>query len=212
MSHNVAFTGWNAVRVFPGGRWLAMVSVAAAMVLAGGGCRSSGVIGHASASRNLGMPAPGKAKVVFFRSSTMGSAVVFNVHDGEKLAAVLPYKSLGVYECDPGRHMFSSTMGSVSVLDAELLPDRIYYVMVSAGSTFRALHPDRPDRYWARMPAWLPQLRETVVSPEASARDRQNIANYMERVEKYHREKYLTDPERERILPAYGQAMPVRLR
>lgn len=179
-----------------------------ALCILGSGCASKGVVGKGKRSTNLGMPSPGKAKVVFFRSSLLGTAIIFGVHDGDKLAAILPYESFCTYECDPGYHLFSSTMGSEAVIDANLLPDRIYYVMVSAGSTFRAMHPNRPDRFWRKMPEWLLGLRETVVTPQMREHDQEGISNHMVRVQKHYKEKYILDPKREQILPEYGQLKP----
>jgi hypothetical protein len=72
-----------------------------------------------------------------------------------------------------------------------------------------SLHPNCAGNLWPKLPKLLSKLRETRITQEMVARDRANIARYMERVRKYRATKYLTDPARKRILPEHGQTRPV---
>ncbi|MFM2295784.1 MAG: hypothetical protein RLZZ350_2197, partial [Verrucomicrobiota bacterium] len=95
------------------------------------GCNTTGMNGKRDATQ-VSLPTPGKAKVVFARFGNFGGGITFNVHDGSSLIGVLPGNSFFTYECEPGVHQFSSSMEDVAMLDANLLPDRIYYAKVSA--------------------------------------------------------------------------------
>jgi len=162
------------------------------------------------------MPAPGKSKVVFIRPGSFAFAFKFSVHDGEKLIGTTSANSYFVYECDPGYHLFSTSMENTSVLDANLLPDRIYYVRTAAamGVVFAevnmiSLHPDSAGKYWQKLAKILPHLHETVASSEAIERDSRGADNYWIRVQKFYKDRYLKNPKRDQILPDYGQLKPI---
>ena len=158
------------------------------------------------------MPAPGKSKVVFIRPGTLGSMLPFYVHDDDKLIGVLKANSYFVYECDPGNHLFSTSMEGVAMLDASLLPDRIYYAKVSAAMgvfvaevNMYSLHPGCAGDLWRKLPTILPHLHETVASERGSL----GSTNYIKRVQIYHKYEYLPDQHREQILPEHGQLKPI---
>jgi len=182
------------------------------------GCASTGATGRKEAA-NISMPPAGKSRVVFVRPGGMAASITFNVHDGGQLAAVMPYDAYGVYDCEPGHHLFSASMEDVAMLEANLLPDRIYYAKVSAAMGFviaqvnmYSLYPGCAGNYWAKLPKVLRSLRETKVTPEYIEKDAQGITRYKERIEKYYNEKYLPNPKREQILPEHGQLQPVAAR
>jgi len=56
----------------------------------------------------------------------------FAVHDGERLIGRSSSATYFIYECDPGQRVFSFSFGNLDILNADLLPDRIYYVKVMA--------------------------------------------------------------------------------
>jgi hypothetical protein len=101
------------------------------------------------------------------------------------------------------------------LLDAQLLPDRIYYAgvaaemgLVVAEVKMCSLHPGCAGNLWPKLPRMLPHLRETVASDKAIEHDKGGAANYWARVQKYH-ESYLLRPDREQILPEHGQLQPI---
>jgi hypothetical protein len=194
------------------------------LLLAGlgcGGCASStGTTGGQGAS-SITLPASGQAKVIFVRPSPTGrgSATTFRIHEGEVLIGILPHKSYFVYECSPGRHIFSTSYEDVALLEANLLANRIYYIEVAARVGWVteqvdmiSIHPGSRSKTWSRLPQILPKLRETAVSPELAAHDRTGIANYLTRIDKYYREKYLPNSNRDQVLPEYGLMTPVGTR
>ena len=98
-------------------------------------------------------PAPGKALVYFVRTQYMGMAIsVQLVADGKPLGWTRA-GTFVVYEGDPGKHEFLSMSEGGALLDADLLPDRIYYVQVAihmgamrARSHFEVIRPGSEAR------------------------------------------------------------------
>ena len=173
------------------------------------GCASTG----GSSSLNLGpdfaMPSsPGKSKVIFIRPGHFAYAVHYWVHDGKQLIGESSSSEYFAYECDPGHHVFSTSMDNLSFLDADLLPDRIYYVRVQAvmgmwiaGVKMSALYPGCPDINWRQMPKIVSKLEKTTINSNDMERDAKNIEGYMKRLKEYQ------DKSRDggKILPEYGQ-------
>src|SRR6266576_4591731 len=122
---------------------------------------------------NLEIPPPGKSKVVFIRPNPLYRDFSFDVHDQERLIGVLPYHSFFEYECNSGPHRFSATIeNDLKVMEANLLPGRIYYVKIAArygvfspGVNMYSLYPGCVGDLWPQMPTILAELKETIVSP-----------------------------------------------
>jgi hypothetical protein len=180
------------------------------VVTLGQGCASSGTSNTVkSVTSEFAMPSPGKAKVIFVRSTSNGG-VDLGVHDGERLVAKLSGKTYGVYECEPGQHLFSGSFGNLYILNANLLPDRIYYVKAvlidqmwtSAFVKMTPLYPGAAGSDWEKMPRILTKLKKSIVTPEQAERDKKGIDRYMERLKVYRDKPGLV---LESILPEYGQ-------
>ena len=75
-------------------------------------------------------PSEGKALVHFIRPSGYGRAAHFTIWDGEKLIGESWGKESFQYECDPGKHLFITWSEYKSPLEADLLPNRVYYVLL----------------------------------------------------------------------------------
>ena len=182
----------------------------------GTGCATTHTAGHKSGP-DIEMPVTGKSKVVFIRPSQYaGRGVVFGVHDEDRLIGVLQSGSFFEYECEPGHHLFSSSMEDVAMLEADLLPDRIYYAKVSSAMgwlisqvNMYSLHPGCAGNLWPELPHILAGLRESVVTSRHVERDRKHADTYRERIEKYLEYKYRPNPNREQILPEHGQTQPI---
>lgn len=188
-----------------------------ALVAFGSGCASSGVTGRKGTALTIETPPPGKSQVLFCRFGALASAISFNVHDGEDYIGVLPPNSYFAYVCEPGKHLFSSTMEDVALLEAELMPDHTYYAEVTpvmgwwiAQVNMYSLYPGCRGENWASLPKKLGKLRETEITDLDKQEDREGIEKFMERITKYYDEKYLKDPDREQIRPEHGQATPIR--
>ena len=187
-----------------------------ATAIFGSGCASGHTSGRKTAL-NLPMPAPGKSKVVFARFSQFNGHNDARIHDGDALIGLLPDGDFVQYECAPGAHTFSARMGGVSgypikVMEAELLPDRIYYVKTSMrymgitlGVSFYSLYPGCVDNLWPQMPELLSPLHETLVTPKAVADDLKDAPAERKRVEDYK----AGGSHIEKILPEHGQTAPI---
>ena len=102
--------------------WIALI----ATVFGFGCAHTEHASGHKSALK-MEMPATGKTKVVFVRPGQFaGAAITFDIHDEDRLIGTLPNKSFFEYECEPGHHIFSTSMENLTFLEADLSPDRIY--------------------------------------------------------------------------------------
>lgn len=77
-------------------------------------------------------PIAGKAIVNFVRPSSVGKALQAPIWDGEKLIAMSLGKMAFQYECAPGKHIFIAWSEYKSPVEAELLPNRVYYIVLRA--------------------------------------------------------------------------------
>jgi hypothetical protein len=199
---------------------MAMAGLLLAAVMANG-CASTpdtDTGGSKSASNlasDLAMPAPGKSKVVFLRPGTYAWPYHFGMHDGERLVGKSSSSSYFVYECDPGHHVFSTSMENMAFLDADLLPDRIYYVRVKAGMgmwtarvNMYALYPGCAEINWRKLPRILGDLEKEHITEVDAQHDAEGITCYMDRLKKYQDE---AKPGANKILPEYGQTTPLPL-
>ena len=75
-------------------------------------------------------PSEGKALVNFMRPSGYARAASFSIWDGDKLIGMSFGKESFQYECDPGKHLFITWSEYKSPLEADLLPNRVYYVLL----------------------------------------------------------------------------------
>ena len=85
---------------------------------------------HATLRDPMLKPSEGKAIVNFLRPSSVGGAVSITIWDGDRLIGVPRGKQTFQYECDPGQHLFISWSEFKSPVEAELLPDRVYYIVL----------------------------------------------------------------------------------
>lgn len=133
-------------------------------------------------------PAPGKATVVFVRTSAYLPGLPFALHDGEKVIGVVKGGNCAVYSAAPGQHVFDAFIkkgtgmdgrNRYMFIDAELAPDRTYYILVRPyvipfAGAFADLEPIRDGNdHWKNLPAWLDRCSVTEVNEETIAWDRQ---------------------------------------
>ncbi|MGH7857731.1 MAG: hypothetical protein ACREQY_10415 [Candidatus Binatia bacterium] len=76
-------------------------------------------------------PAAGKALVYFVRPQLMGAAVKNKLFADGTLVTVMGAKTWAAWEGDSGKHEFATEAENAGLLDAELAPDRIYFVQVA---------------------------------------------------------------------------------
>ena len=99
-------------------------------------------------SESLPKPTEGKALVNFMRPSFFGKANENTMWDGEKLIGWVYGKQAFQYECEPGKHLFISWSEYKSPVEAELLPGRVYYIVLRT-----------------RMGGWRVRVHQIPVSP-----------------------------------------------
>lgn len=75
-------------------------------------------------------PGEGKALVNFIRPSGFGYAAKATIWDRDKLIGVSFGKQGFQYECDPGKHLFIAWSEYKSPVQADLLPNRVYYIVL----------------------------------------------------------------------------------
>jgi hypothetical protein len=161
---------------------------------------------------DFSLPTPGHSKVIFMRPGHMAYAVHFGIHDGDTLIGRSSTSEYFAYECIPGHHLFSTSMDNLVYLDADLLPDRIYYVKVEAvmgwwiaAVKMTPLYPGCKEMKWEKLPHIAASLEQTTITDEQIAHDRKGIAGYLERLKSYQDRKKGGGT----ILPEYGQASPL---
>jgi len=130
-------------------------------------------------------PSPGRSMVVFIRPGIYGGNIGINVLDGRKIIAQCRPNSYGQYECDPGKHVFAAIHENVAFVEADLLPDRIYYAKVSvnmgwwsARANLWPLYPGCEGNAWQDLPKWLANVSEVTLGPgmgEWEAENRESL-------------------------------------
>ena len=100
-------------------------------------------------SEPLPKPSEGKALVNFMRPSSFGRGVEATIWDGENLIGWIYGKQAFQYECDPGNHLFISWSEYKSPVEAELLPGRVYYIVLRT-----------------RMGFWRPRIHQVPLNPK----------------------------------------------
>ncbi len=93
-------------------------------------------------------PPSDKALIYFVRTQNVGGAISVQLVADRKPLSWTRRKTFIAYECDPGKHEFASISEGGALLDAEVLPGRIYYVQVAihmgfgrARSHFEVIRP-----------------------------------------------------------------------
>ena len=114
----------------------AFAAVLAAFTLLLGGCAGNVVHMQQVAPEAISSaPPPGKARIVFMRTSGVGFAVqssVFEVKDNfPSLIGILAAKTRIAYDVDPGQHLFMAIGESAEFMSADVLGDKTYYALIS---------------------------------------------------------------------------------
>ena len=109
-----------------------LLTLSTLAAFAGTGCQS---IPKTTVSvARMSQPPPGKALVNFHRPSNYGGGERVPIFDGNgKMLIDLPGASL--FQCvrDPGEQLFIAWADHVTVIKADLAPDKIYDIMVDVG-------------------------------------------------------------------------------
>jgi hypothetical protein len=136
------------------------------------GCAGSRYMRVASPPRAIQAP-PDRALVVFLRPSSLAPAATFTVVDGRgSFLGQLGARQYFVLAAPPGAHTFVAWAENIDVMQAELAPARVYYVLVaarmgawSAQLSISALTERRQE--WASLLTWL--RASTQMIPDLAA-------------------------------------------
>jgi hypothetical protein len=108
-------------------------SLFALVLLVLGGCASSKM--QVATQQDLGPAAPGKAQIVFLRSSFVGSAIqasVFDVTSGNPFFIGIVSNNTKVrHQTDPGKRTFMVVSEAADFMQAELVAGRTYYSIIT---------------------------------------------------------------------------------
>lgn len=106
----------------------------AVLALLATGCGTVRYMKEMPAGSAVQAPKPGKAIVVFMRSTALGAAIgasVFEIrNDNPELVGLVANNTKVVYEVDPGRRLFMVVSESADYMSADLAPNRTYYAFV----------------------------------------------------------------------------------
>ncbi|MGD8255616.1 MAG: hypothetical protein PVF48_14565, partial [Syntrophobacterales bacterium] len=142
----------------------------------------------------LQKPSEGKAIVHFLRPSSFGGALQVTVWDNDKLIGITTGKMGFQYECDPGKHLFISWSEYKSPVEAELLPGRVYYIVLRMrmGWWRGRIHQVPVNQYhelWSDALTWQKTLPNYVPDPAAiAAVEAKNHPKMIKYLQKYHTE------------------------
>ncbi len=96
-------------------------------------------------------PQPGKALVVFMRTSIVGGAIQASVYDDDQYISTVSAGTRIAYQATPGEHMFMVIGESADFMKATLTEGKTYYALVTpriglwkARFSFRPIHKDKP--------------------------------------------------------------------
>jgi hypothetical protein len=110
------------------------ICLVAALALIASGCATVRYMKEMPPGSAVQAPKPGKAMVVFMRSTFLGKAIgasVFEIrNDNPELVGLVANDTKVAYEVDPGRHLFMVVSESADYMSADLAPNRTYYAFV----------------------------------------------------------------------------------
>lgn len=149
---------------------------------------------HMTKQEPLQKPGEGKALVNFLRPSSAGGAAQVTIWDNDKLIGYTAGKMTFQYECDPGKHLFISWSEFKSPVEAELLPGRVYYIVlrIRMGWWRARLHqvPVNPQHeMWQDALTWQKTLPNYKPDPAALAQiEAKNHPKIIKYLQEYHTE------------------------
>lgn len=142
------------------------------------GCGGVPYMREALPGEILTAPPEGKVLVNFNRDSGYGGHRVYAFFDGTKLIGCNEGESRVQYVCEPGKHTFigyltDSIWATVAVVDAELLPGKVYDCIVDIGyfTAMIQMNPlKRGDARRENLADWDVDQDTLVLDPESDWR------------------------------------------
>jgi len=142
--------------------------------------------------------------VNFQRPSNFGGKICGAIFDGNgKMLVDLPGGSLYQYVCDPGEHVFITWADRVSVVKADVAPDKTYDIMADTaagwarpGIFFTPLTKDNPRR--AKLAEFEKREKRTLALNPDSPRAIEYQANCQTHIDQI-RKDFLGGPKSDRV-------------
>lgn len=115
-------------------------------------------------------PGQGKALVNFMRPSFFGKAISVSLWDGDKLIGKIYGQQAFQYECEAGKHLFIAWSEYKSPVEAELLPDHAYYIVLQTrmGGWRARIHQvpiNKNHELWPEAQEWRKSLSNFTFDP-----------------------------------------------
>jgi hypothetical protein len=140
------------------------------------------------------VPGQGKALVNFMRPSFFGKAVSVSLWDGDKLIGKIYGQQAFQYECEPGKHLFIAWSEYKSPVEAELLADHAYYIVLRTrmGGWRARIHQvpiNKHHELWPEAQEWRKSLPNFTFDPASlSAMEAESKEKINEYLQYYERE------------------------
>jgi len=120
----------------------------------------------------ISRPSEGKALVNFLRPSGYGGVAKATIWDGDKLIGMSFGKQRFQYECASGKHLFIAWSEYKSPVEAELLPGRVYYIVlrIRMGMWRGRIHQvpvNKQHPLWEKVLMWQQTVPNYTVDPKA---------------------------------------------
>ena len=183
-------------------RLLSLLPLSILVALVGAGCSS--IPKTTRLVDRISQPPPGKVLVDFHRPSNAARGRLIPIFDGNgKMLMDLPGGTLFQHVCDPGEQVFMVWAEHVTVVKADLAPDKTYDIMVDiapgwvqANIFLTPLRKDAPRR--ARLAEFERREKRTLGLNTASPRVAEYEARNQPRVEEIKRD-FLAGQKSDRV-------------
>ena len=120
----------------------------------------------ANAQSEIAPPAPGPSVDDIVRTSIYGAALNFSYMDSATLIGRFPGPAYVRYECEPGHHLLWARSENRDYVEAELAPDKIYFILalvetgaIKAQVDLIPINPSRDTKDMARMMKLIERIR-----------------------------------------------------
>jgi hypothetical protein len=170
----------------------------------------AGSSSYMKSTQTLLQPTEEMAMVRFLRPSGMGSAINFNVLDGDKVIGNSVSKSQFDYLATPGKHLFVATAENKVFLEADLQAGKTYYIItrIYPGAWYARvafIGVNRGSEYWTKVNEWEVELQKLQPDQEAIRKwedaNRPKITNVLSQYENEWKDKYT----RPKLMPEDGR-------
>jgi hypothetical protein len=172
-----------------------LLFVLAAMFVTG--CASSRMID--ANDQALAAPSPDKARIVFVRSSFVGSAIQAAIYDatggGTEFVGILSNDKKLAWEVDPGKHTFMVISEAADFMEANVSAGKTYYAIVTprmgAWKARFSMYPVRnggPGQFQidsADFRGWMQSSRFSQNTDDSYAWARENESSVMKKQSEY---------------------------